>query len=300
LQIMGGTRNYWTLAGEFRSSYELARQAIDRPGAQVRTRARARALRALAQMGMNSGRLEAATDALTEGLSIAREVSDARGIAEALANLATAELDRGDSEHVLQHVNEALTLARGARLSLVTGYLLNTLGAHLQDSGDLDGAQAAYEEAAESLRQSNSPVLNTAILLNQTMLATARDNLPRARQSLMKALDLVGESDFSAFPGTLILDATSGYLAAAGAWYEAARLRGTADTLMAKIGAVPESVDTTQADTLQDRARESLGNAQYEAALKEGGKLSLAAALAAARSALGAAGDESQEQGKQD
>jgi len=283
LEILCGTRYYWWASRDNRAAYEMIRRVVDQPAAHVRSRSRAGALQALAHTTLSLGIVPRVMDELLESLSIGREISDARATAEAQHLLAIAEFDRGDVGNCLRYVDEALALAKARGLRLLTGMILNTLGEAMRGSGDLDRAQAAYEEAVQNIGQTRSPNMHSIVLLNIAQLATARRNLERARSSLLAVFDLI---DQAVAADAAVVDVAAGYLAAAGAWRGAARLRGAAEAQFVRTGGERERADAMHLDPLLETARRALGDEAYAAALNEGSRLSLSQAQAEARAAL--------------
>lgn len=88
-----------------------------------------------------------ATEFLTQGLAVWRELGDKRGIAEALNNLAVGATQSGDRVRARVLVAESLALFRELSDKRGTAHALNNLAEILRGDGDLAGARALFEES---------------------------------------------------------------------------------------------------------------------------------------------------------
>ena len=290
MELMGATRLYWLLLGQYELSYQLTRHVLALPGAQVRNLARQRALYTLGMLGTFSSHSAAVIEALEESLAIARELSETEGAAEALQTLGNAHFALGHDKAALQYFQDALKLARELDNRLLIGIALNNWAECVRALGDLEAAEDLYEQSLPFKRQAKNPNATAIGLLNVAQVAIAQGRLPRAKERLLEALALISESRFPARPAQLVVEACAAFMAALKDWPNAARLYGAAEAEREKMGEVRGRADTQFIAPLMAQVHGALGETEYLRVSAEGRQLELADALAQAQAWLNAAG----------
>ena len=143
---------FWDTHGYVREGREwldeLLAHARERPTSTVTTRrALGKVLDAASRTRARWSEFPQATEFLTHGLAVWRELGDKRGIAEALNNLAVGATQSGDRVRARVLVAESLALFRELSDKRGTAHALNNLAEILRGEGDLPGARALFEES---------------------------------------------------------------------------------------------------------------------------------------------------------
>ena len=143
---------FWDTHGYVREGREwldeLLAHARERPTSTVTTRrALGKVLDAASRTRARWSEFPQATEFLTQGLAVWRELGDKRGIAEALNNLAVGATQSGDRVRARVLVAESLALFRELSDKRGTAHALNNLAEILRGEGDLPGARALFEES---------------------------------------------------------------------------------------------------------------------------------------------------------
>ena len=143
---------FWDTHGYVREGREwldeLLAHARERPTSTVTARrALGKVLDAASRTRARWSEFPQATEFLTQGLAVWRELGDKRGIAEALNNLAVGATQSGDRVRARVLVAESLALFRELSDKRGTAHALNNLAEILRGEGDLPGARALFEES---------------------------------------------------------------------------------------------------------------------------------------------------------
>lgn len=145
---------FWDTHGYVREGREwldeLLARAREQPTSVVTTvgrRALAKVLDGAARMRARWSEFPPATDLLTQGLAVWRELGDKHGIAEALNNLAAGATQSGDRARAKVLVAESLALFRELSDKRGTAHALNNLAEILNADGDLVSARVLFEES---------------------------------------------------------------------------------------------------------------------------------------------------------
>jgi predicted ATPase/class 3 adenylate cyclase len=143
---------FWDTHGYVREGREwldeLLAHARERPTSTVTgRRALGKVLDAASRTRARWSEFPQATEFLTQGLAVWRELGDKRGIAEALNNLAVGATQSGDRVRARVLVAESLALFRELSDKRGTAHALNNLAEILRGDGDLPGARALFEES---------------------------------------------------------------------------------------------------------------------------------------------------------
>ena len=292
LRLAYALGTYWFMRGQSGLCLRLIAEALARPGAQPRTRARSRALFAAGQQFCFTGRYEQARELLEESLAIGRELDDRDHIASVLQPLGMAAFGRGDMVAARQHMQDAVELARalGNRGELAAA--LNGLAQLLRVEGDLDRAEPLYHDVVSLAREEGDGESVAVGLLNLSMLFLGRGDALRARRMLVEIFDIALHTG-SKPVGQSALDVTASYCVATGLNVEAARLFGAAQEQIASTGLQRDPADEAFLLPRRERARTELGPDAFASAESAGRSLSYDEAIVEARSRLAVAGDAS-------
>lgn len=288
MELMGATSLYWKLLGQPGLAYRLVSGVLGLPGAQVRNLARQRALQTLGLTGYFSGHSAAVIEALEESLSIARELSDTRGVAESLHWLGNVSSELGNDKAAIKYLEQALGLARELDDGLLIARVLNNSAECLRASGKLEAAADLYKQSLPFRRRANNPNAIAMNLINLVQVDIARGRLPDARERLLEALAQISESRFPARPAHFAVEACAAYMAAVKDWPNAARLYGAAEAERKRMGEVRDRADVQFIAPLVDLVRAAIGETEYLRVYAEGGRLDLTGALSEAQDWLSA------------
>jgi tetratricopeptide (TPR) repeat protein len=268
--------------------FELGRrvtaEALARPEASRRTVARAKALNVASNLSYFLGRYQDARDWSGEALAIARDVGSEANMCDAHRILGMTCMVQGDNQAAGSHMNESIALARGLEDPTRLQNGLNALAEVYRSNGNLDAAEPLYEECLIMVRKQGDRENLAISVSNLALVAMARGAFDRAGQFLAEGVNTVGVRAIRNV--WVLVDCISAYCAARGDLRLAARLHGAAETLRMKVGTFREHADEVVLAPLVDRARGSLGEAEFLIAAAEGQALSIEDMLNEAREAL--------------
>jgi predicted ATPase/class 3 adenylate cyclase/DNA-binding CsgD family transcriptional regulator len=160
---------------------------LDRPDAQLPTRARARALTASCHLRDRFGDDSAIPALAGEAITIARGLADDAIIADALSELCWFRYEHGDLSAALAQIDEAVALARRAGDPRLIGDLLGHRAVFAGCAGDLDTAFADQEEALALSRAAGDNYRLAITLSNFAVDELAAGELQAARAHLQEA-----------------------------------------------------------------------------------------------------------------
>ena len=269
LRLASAMRRYLMMRGMLELGWRIAVEALARPDAQVRGRARCRALADAGHLGSWMGRYADAQRYLEESLAIARELEDSEGVALVLQPLALAALGQGDHVAARACLTEALALeeAQGNRHG-VAG-VINALAQIHRAQGELDVAAPLYERVLTLARGLGDREIIAIGLLNLAMVSIGQGATERVAPMLLEVLAIAGEIG-SKPAGQSVLEVCAGYAAWRGDWTQAARFFGAAEAHMAETGIHRDPADEAFLMPLIARARVALGEAAFGAAAAAG------------------------------
>ena len=244
-------------------------EALNRPGAESRTRPRAQALYSAAQLHYFRGELGRSEERFQEALEISRALGDAAGRAQTMVFLGAIE-GLGGGMKLGRMLEEGISLARETdnRFQLAIG--LNHLAEIRRGEGDLERAEPLYQEALALSRSQGDWTNVTLYLLNLARVQIARAGLVEGGDSLREVMRVKDELGASRWIWQHLLDAASGLAAASEDYGRAARLNGVAEELLRAAAASREPLDEGFIRPLIARARASLGEAAFETSFGAG------------------------------
>jgi tetratricopeptide (TPR) repeat protein len=256
---------------------ELERLLAACPGTSV---ARVRGLVAAGTLAFFQGDADAARPRHREACSLAEQLGDDVGIAEASIGLARVGLADGDPEAVRTWSERALEVRRRLDDDEGVGEAIHHLAEGARMSGDLAGARRLYEESLAIKRALGSESGIALELLNLGNVGLAEGDVPQAEERLRESLRLGAKLDLRrSNPFRLI--ALAGVASARGDARRAARLLGAADGQLATTGGAIDPADRADHEALVERVRAALGG-EFDQASEEGRSLSAEDAIAEA------------------
>jgi predicted ATPase/class 3 adenylate cyclase len=134
-----------------------------------------------------------ATEFLTQGLAVWRELGDKHGIAGALNNLAVGATQSGDRARARVLVAESLALFRELSDKRGTAHALNNLADILNGDGDLAGARTLFEESVPLFESVEDKRGLSHALDNLGGILTAQGDYSPAEALYSKSLRLAEE-----------------------------------------------------------------------------------------------------------
>ncbi|HEY5982381.1 MAG TPA: tetratricopeptide repeat protein [Anaerolineales bacterium] len=186
--VAGYQGHYGTALAYYEQSLRLTHEIGSRSGECAR----------LGNMGWLSGLLgdyRKAQSYVEQSLQIAREIGDRRTEIYSLINLSSHEGAVGDLGSAIQHAEQGLALARSYDDRSAQAWALTYLGHGLLESGLLEPARAAYEEALKIRRELDQATLATEPAAGLARIALSGDDPASAEQhvnSILTQLDQDG------------------------------------------------------------------------------------------------------------
>ena len=277
LELAAALRVYWFNRGLFALGQTVYEEALARPGAQARTMARARALFALGQHNFFRGDVEAVVAPVEQALAIAREHGDNDWVCRCLYRLATALCWLGERARALACADEELVVARATGDERQICLAFSAKGQIFRACGDPSSAMQAYSQAIDRLTR--DPWNANANLRELALVLVERGELQRAA-ALLAQVVRDGMDIGSAYGHPADSWVAARLAAALGEWERAARLQGSSDAAVHKMGATFNGRDDAISAALRERPRAMLGAQTYTAAYRAGRALPVETAVA--------------------
>ena len=265
LRLIFAVKLYMIYRGLLALLHRAAVHALARPGAEVRSLARCKALHAIGQLGFFMGHYGEAQGYLEESLSIARELGDRRRVGTVLDELGAVFSGLGDLAAARRHLEEALAVARELGNKRELAAASNALAQLHRMQGDLSAAEPLYEQMLLLARELDDRETIAIGLLNLAMVAVARGAGGSARDRLREALAIATEIG-SKPAGQSALEVSAGLAALRKEWSRVATYFGCAEAQMAQTGLKRDPADEAFLAPLIDEARQVLGNQAFSAA----------------------------------
>jgi predicted ATPase/class 3 adenylate cyclase len=327
LRLAGALWGFWQFRGHVSEGRRWLDTALELPGAQDRSPARARALYgagnlaylqgndltarshfeesvalwrslestrgltyALASLGLTAARLhedDIARALYEESLELCRQSGDAWGQAFTLIGLGDLALGRRDIDAARPLLDESLALYQQTGDRWGVALALNSLGFLALREGEDAAAITRFEEALALLREEGDTTLMAGSLHNLALVAQGQGDTRQAA-TLFKG-SLVRFRDLGNTLGVAwCLEALAAFAGAEGRHERAVRLAAAVQVLVDATGFRPRPEDRAEHDHILDTARASLGDEPFSAALAAGRAMTLEQAVAEALEETGA------------
>jgi non-specific serine/threonine protein kinase len=286
LRFAIAVRRYWLHRGLLKVGRDITERALSRPGAQVRSALRCRALCVMAQLCWWIGQPDQSLSHADQALSIADEINDLRLRCRAQLALSYAHGQIGHHGAAGQHAQEALRLARESGNGADLCDALGALADHHYESGDMEQSAVMYAELLR-LRRSRTDLVGEG--LAALALAEIDIELQRtesARSWLRKVADLTQQTQSRYIGHHLIercasLASFTGQAALALRWFSASSKEGHVSGISEQVMSVKQRHAALQ------RARATLDAAGIAQAEHDGGALDYLQALEEVHAWLG-------------
>jgi predicted ATPase/DNA-binding winged helix-turn-helix (wHTH) protein len=283
LRLASATHWYWFLRWIPRRGIEVARAALDRPGAHMPSLERCRALVMAGWLGMCTGQDAEPVECLGEALRLARDLADESALCQVLAKFAHVRHIRSENALALPLAVEALCVGRRLGDCIELGEALMQRGhAHVR-AHEPDHAHGLFTEAL-ALRHrigNTTGAISACTCLGELALDTDRPEA--ARPHIDEALALMTLVD-SQLAGMHCIFLVAEWAAAAG-HPETAVLLNAAHEKQSRQAGMTDRFEPYQSERL-DRARRALDVATRDRLREAGSALGYEPALQAARAFL--------------
>jgi len=198
LRLAGSLSRFWHSRGYAGEGRQWLAQALALPYAMDHVRERTKALAGaalLVTLLVVIDRELAAARALAEQfISLAREVGDERGLAQALTMLGWIEARQGDPQAAQPYLHEGLALARRINDPWLLAYILRNQGLSALFRGEHATAKGFLEEAAALFRQTGDRLSLAQALMGWSVLAMGEGDLARGEALLEESIPVIREA----------------------------------------------------------------------------------------------------------
>jgi non-specific serine/threonine protein kinase len=281
VRLVAALGQYWLALGLLQLGYRLTTNALSRPGVDDLSPARARGLFVATRLAFFLDRNIESRDWAEQCLLVARPLDDGHLVAGALGFLGYVAIEGGEIEQGIALYEQSLRLARERTDSEQISRALNGLGIAQEYLGKPESALPFYEEALQNLRMGRDyrAIATTATNVALVHVAAGR---PAQAWPLVHEAVTVASSTKSQFTMQVVLDTVVTLAAALHQWHWAARMLGSAE------GARKEAGHKRQRDAAFDTSvaavvRQALPQADFEAAVEAGRKVTAGMAIDEAR-----------------
>jgi predicted ATPase/DNA-binding winged helix-turn-helix (wHTH) protein len=277
LRLATSTARYW-LFNEIDLGRRLLQAALERDRDAGDSEVRFAALHALAGMHMHAGDTAGALLHGRAALALARRMGWAEQQAKALTAIGSALHMEGDNPAARRHEYEAMQLAEASGNVEYMATLSNNLAETERARGELALAERGYVRALKLARAQGNLLLAAIVLHNLVRLCVAAGRHADARAYAAESEQLLrglGEQVLK----MELLKVCAGLAASLGEPALAARWWGAGQPRFIAAGYRDPQIDVTQMDELLGRARQLLGEADYDAAEAAGRTLELGTAM---------------------
>jgi predicted ATPase len=289
LRLATAVSRFWSVRGRYALGARVLAEALGRDAAREPTLLRTKALTRVAGFVLMMGDQDAARPHLEESLAVSRLTGDRQGEARALGGLAVVAMGQMRLDDALAMAGQAMTMygALGQRRGV--GMALHNLGTIESALGRPDHGRARFEAALALFREIGDVLTETLCLTGLGTALVRGGDLEGARRRLSECCELVERLELPR-EGFNALEAVAELLCADGQAGRAARLLGAAEAARLLVGSPLMPFERSDMAKLLARVEDALGAGDAARARTEGRALTMAAALAEARAALG--GDE--------
>ena len=280
LRLVNALMRFWLNRGLLEQGHRAYLRALARAGAETATKLRCEALLHVGWLCEYRGLFKEAETHLKESAAIAREDNFIELLANALSRLGFVLLSVHDYAAARACLEEARAVATQCNADADLGGQVVTAIAELERlEGHLDSARGLYEEGLMHAR-ARGDRLRTMISLNNLAMVAALEGAPaRARTMLIESLAICDELD-SQRGRLVVMEVCAGLAARRGHWQCAACFNGAAVFHTEQIGRHRDVADEAFLRPFLQRAREALGEREFELAENTGRAMTYEIAIA--------------------
>jgi tetratricopeptide (TPR) repeat protein len=280
LRLWIAVQRHIVVRGLFKEAREHGDKLLAHPETAPRDAIRAHGLAAAGYLAWVADDMADTHLRHTEALAISRELDDARGVAQALANLALHAIDCGEVSLARTHVAEAIALIASLPDLRVTAHVKHIRAVLAAEEGDFGLALAWEEESLALYRKAGDLWHSMIIAWCVGVNAMALGHLDRARELLAGCLQT--GLDLGNYWGTTYpLDAFATLAVAEGRYERAARIFGASEAQRTRLGIFPQPPEHQALRAVMSAATD-FGGPVAEAARRQGRELRFDAAVALA------------------
>ena len=290
LRLAGSLWRFWEMHGHVDTGAKVIETAINRPGAQEGTGARAAALSGAGFMALMRGKYPEARELLQQGLDIRRELGDQTKIAGSLSNLGIVVHNEGKYDKARALHQESLAIRRELEDIVGITTSLICLGNVARSEGKLADARLIYEQGLTVQKMSKDKYLSAHLINSLGIVAHAQGKHEEACRLLAEGLSIRRElGDKRGLARSL--EAAAGLATAMGEYCRSARLFGAAERLRQDIGCIIQATDRAGYDRDLAAVRKALDPDTFSTDWDEGRGMTFAEAAQYARAWLAGNGD---------
>ncbi len=279
---LGGALWYfWFLSRRVSEGNSWLNALLSSPGATPAPAVRAKAIVGASWLAYCQGAFDEAIALAQEGLALYDRLEDPSGRADALTTLACVAIDQGDGARARPFAEESLSLRREQGDDWAIGVSLNNLGCLASAEGDKLRARDYFMEYLELSRTLGDTRGVARSLYNLGEVVYTLGDVGEAHALMAEALSLL--QSLGLRDGVVLgIEGIAYVVAAEGRPRQAARLRGAASALRARLHDPIRPAQRTEHDQALAVLQDALGADVFEAAWAEGAALSFDEAIAAA------------------
>jgi non-specific serine/threonine protein kinase len=286
LRLAGSAFWFWTIRGYWHEAQRWLKDALDKSGAEKRTKARAKALNAIGFILWLSGEYAEARAVLDESVSIGRAIEEKLSLAVSLIWLGRVIFSLGDYAASRRVLDEGLALSRELGDKHAIGWSLVGFGEIKSSQGNYKEAQAFFEESMVLLREIGDKNWLAYAARRLAHIALRQTNYRRAfvlcAESLTLNVEMGDKRGVAA-----CLAAMASMSAAQGHATHAARLYGATAALLESFGVQLIPWDQIESEPYMIGTRAEIGEDEYTKAYSEGQAMTLDQAIAYALEEVG-------------
>lgn len=215
LRLAAAMHDYWFLRAMPALGAEVTRAALERPGAQVPSLDRCRALVTAGRMSMWTGARDEAERHMTEALAFARGFSEPRLLCLVLARFANVYFHYNELGAAASLASEAIDVGRPHGDSVELGYAL-VLRSHVHSMADeYEAAKHLLLEALAIRERMNNTSGMVSVHLRLALLLVDQDRPDAAKPHIEQAIALLPRAD-SRYEALCLINMTAEWAAATG------------------------------------------------------------------------------------
>ena len=280
-RLGGALWYFWFLSRRVSEGRSWLNALLSSPGAMPAPAGRAKAMVGASWLAYCQGSFDEASALAQEGLALYDRLGDPGGRADALTTLACVAIDQGDGARARPFAEESLSLRREQGDSWAIGVSLNNLGCLASAEGDKLRARDYFVEYLELSRALGDTRGVARSLYNLGEVVYTLGDVGEAHALMAEALALL--QSLGSRDGVILgIEGIAYAVAAEGRPRQAARLRGAASALRARLHDPIRPNQRAEYGQVVAALRETLGVEMFEAAWAEGAALSFDEAIAAA------------------